>query len=885
MLDKKTAMVWAKKYLRGEDISNEINFEDLYLNLIQCEQFGYATEILLKKIEDNEDQGIEIKLTKYQDLAENIYKDSTLSSYFKFDKAINVLKSFCDLEHTKNSRTLGIAGAIYKDKWKFDHQFHNLLQSRAYYKKGYLIWKNKTHKNIQTETDCINTAVQYAHLNELIVIENLERLSESSEITSETLERFEKAQSTRKEIVDAYLIQSDEIIFKEGIDNKEKLYRALAEAFFGLRMYSKALYFIKQYTQDKSENWQIKSFCKLIYNLTFYQDKEKQQKSTNPNPFQKQEIIEELQKDCLLALELQLDLEEEQHKTKLKQQNKLGLGLSGGGFRAALFHIGVLAALAEKNTLKDIEVISCVSGGSIIGTYYYLKLKQLFESKSDDTIVQEDYIQIVKEIEVDFLAAVQKNIRMRLLTSFTDNLKMWKGNAYSRSHRLGELYEKYFYNSLLNKTITDPQKDFICMTDLFITPFATQNFKLSEDNWKRTNKIPQLILNATAVNTGHNWQFTASWMGEPPTFISDEFDVKPRLRRMYYDNAPEPFQNFRLGYAVAASSCVPVLFQPLVLKGLYKDFDLELIDGGVHDNQGIASILEQECNEIIVSDASAQMPDNAKHTSSGFSLFFRVDTILQERLREIQLLDLKSRKYTSIVSKLSIVHLKNGLAQLPVSWVNCTDVNRGLLYDKEIEDENSLLKFGLMKKIQKQLSEVRTDLDSFNDLESYALMYSGYQQMMHESTSLNIKKENWNFLKVAPDCTLPAQEKRMYNQLKVSSNVPFKIVRLSKWLSYSVIGIGGGVVLFLVVFLILNWNNSTPWYQIDITYNFVGFTLIVFLTGFLSKILSKVINFEGYIKKKMGLLALITFGWIISNFYILVFNPWYNRLGRVKDKN
>jgi hypothetical protein len=315
---------------------------------------------------------------------------------------------------------------------------------------------------------------------------------------------------------------------------------------------------------------------------------------------------------------------------------------------------------------------------------------------------------------------------------------------------------------------------------------------------------------------------------------------------------------------------------------LYKNFDLELIDGGVHDNQGIASILEQECNEIIVSDASAQMPDNAIHTANAMSLFFRVDTILQERLREIQLLDLKSRKYTSIVNKLSIVHLKNGLAQLPVSWINCTDVNRSIIYDKEIEDENALLKFGLMKKIQKGLSEVRTDLDSFNDLEGYALMYSGYQQMMHESSSINIKKENWNFLKVAESCTIPSKEKQLVNQLKVSCFVPFKIVRMSKGLSYSVLGIGSLLLLFLLVYLIMNWNNPTPWQQIDITYNFIGITLIVFLVGFLSKFLAKVINIESVVKKKAVLLVLITFGWVFSRIYIGVFNPWYNKMGNIK---
>jgi hypothetical protein len=45
---------------------------------------------------------------------------------------------------------------------------------------------------------------------------------------------------------------------------------------------------------------------------------------------------------------------------------KVGLGLSGGGFRASLFHIGVLAYLAEQDLLRHVEVLSCVSGGSII---------------------------------------------------------------------------------------------------------------------------------------------------------------------------------------------------------------------------------------------------------------------------------------------------------------------------------------------------------------------------------------------------------------------------------------------------------------------------------------------------------------------------------------
>lgn len=49
----------------------------------------------------------------------------------------------------------------------------------------------------------------------------------------------------------------------------------------------------------------------------------------------------------------------------LKQDMKIGLALSGGGMRAAIFHLGVLKWLAEQGLLKRIHHISSVSGASI----------------------------------------------------------------------------------------------------------------------------------------------------------------------------------------------------------------------------------------------------------------------------------------------------------------------------------------------------------------------------------------------------------------------------------------------------------------------------------------------------------------------------------------
>src|SRR2546429_7096385 len=44
--------------------------------------------------------------------------------------------------------------------------------------------------------------------------------------------------------------------------------------------------------------------------------------------------------------------------------SKIGLALSGGGFRATLFHLGVVAAFRQLGRLKEVGVVSCVSGRS-----------------------------------------------------------------------------------------------------------------------------------------------------------------------------------------------------------------------------------------------------------------------------------------------------------------------------------------------------------------------------------------------------------------------------------------------------------------------------------------------------------------------------------------
>ena len=54
----------------------------------------------------------------------------------------------------------------------------------------------------------------------------------------------------------------------------------------------------------------------------------------------------------------------------MTQRPRLGIALSGGGSRAMAFHLGCLRAMHDRGLLDQVEVLSTVSGGSVIGAMY-----------------------------------------------------------------------------------------------------------------------------------------------------------------------------------------------------------------------------------------------------------------------------------------------------------------------------------------------------------------------------------------------------------------------------------------------------------------------------------------------------------------------------------
>lgn len=67
-------------------------------------------------------------------------------------------------------------------------------------------------------------------------------------------------------------------------------------------------------------------------------------------------------------------------------RKRIGLALSGGGYRAAAYHIGTMRALHKLGILDVVDVISSVSGGSITAAYYVLNKDKGYDKFENEFI-------------------------------------------------------------------------------------------------------------------------------------------------------------------------------------------------------------------------------------------------------------------------------------------------------------------------------------------------------------------------------------------------------------------------------------------------------------------------------------------------------------------
>lgn len=867
------SVIKARGILRGQNLLTPREVLELAEDLKAEKVFTYARRILARTVRDariHDDKKLRLKI--YQQLSLCTYKDTDLPVDERLNRALVILREVEDLSETKNQETLGLTGAIYKRKWEIDNQKAQLERSLLYYLRGY--------------REGAGFDLGYTGINAAFVLDLLARQEEveakKANLTSETAaQRRAEARTIREDVIK----QVEPIVDKPGNDGPVGewwFYSTLAEAQFGLGNYEDAVGWLQKGKAAVKEihEWEYEATIKQFAALANAQSGDT---GLSGDDFE----------DTPAWKALKEFFGNNAAPVRSAFVGKIGLALSGGGFRASLFHIGMFARLAELDILRRVEVLSCVSGGSIIGAHYYLEVRKLLQSKPDDQITRQDYIDIVRRLETNFLTGVQRNIRVRVAAELLTNLKMIFLSNYTRTQRAGDLYEREIFSSVEDGEGDKPR----WLNNLNIKPAGEpDNFAPKYHNWRREAKAPILLLNAATLNTGHTWQFTTSWMGEPPAGIGSEIDGNDYLRRMYYHEAPDERQEMRLGHAVSASACVPGLFEPLALDKLYPNRTIRLVDGGVCDNQGIGGLLEQDCTVLLVSDGSGQMGSLPDPSNGLLGVPLRSNTILQARVRAAQYQELSARKRSALLRGFMFIHLKSDLTVDPVDWINCQDP-----YDASDDPDadhrkDPFTRYGIAKNIQERLAAIRTDLDSFSDAESYALMTSAYRMTEYELKDgkcvpgFQEPKEqvNWDFLAIEEAMKEPGgKNKYLMKLLGASNSLTFKIWKLSTPLKITA-WILGAAALALLVWACLRWANQRIFPTITIgragilALTIIAIALLTFIFG---KWFMRITRLRNTLTRIGIGIVMSLLGFLVARVHLHIFDKIFLRYGSLERFN
>jgi NTE family protein len=233
------------------------------------------------------------------------------------------------------------------------------------------------------------------------------------------------------------------------------------------------------------------------------------------------------------------------------------LCLSGGGFRAMLFHLGVVWRLNDGGWLPRLDRVSSVSGGSITAGLLATRWSQL---GFDDDGVARRFTELVAD-PIDEFA-----------TRRVDTPSILSGLAMpgvSIGERIAAIYRKELYGDSTLQDIPDR---------------------------------PRFIINATNLETGSLVLFS-----------------RREITDILVGRVPSP--EVPIAVAVAASSAFPPFLSPYQLDLSEFPWETEtenahtapefrrkisLTDGGVYDNLGLETAWRR-CRTILVSDAGGRL--------------------------------------------------------------------------------------------------------------------------------------------------------------------------------------------------------------------------------------------------------------------------------------
>jgi predicted acylesterase/phospholipase RssA len=254
----------------------------------------------------------------------------------------------------------------------------------------------------------------------------------------------------------------------------------------------------------------------------------------------------------------------------------IALSLSGGGYRAAGFHLGVLDMLNRLDLLNDVSALSTVSGGTFTGMRYALAQK-----------TGEAFPDFFERFRRDLRSVNVVNLALAKLTASPPSIPSCRWDVITAC---AQVYDEKF--------------------------FAGRRFEVFWED--PPMPLTDLTFNATEFRNAIAFRFQTrknGLIGNGKVFIS-----------------PAQARQIRLADIAAASSCFPGGFEPLnfpddfawpdtpegnaTLKELQaKEWaPLPLMDGGVYDNQGMGSLILDDSRRsdfglFIFSDTDPRQDD------------------------------------------------------------------------------------------------------------------------------------------------------------------------------------------------------------------------------------------------------------------------------------
>jgi NTE family protein len=262
-----------------------------------------------------------------------------------------------------------------------------------------------------------------------------------------------------------------------------------------------------------------------------------------------------------------------------------GLCLSGGGYRAMVFHLGALWRLYDAGLLGSVDRISSVSGGSITAGLLGLKWRQLSLEPA--------------RVLTDFVPHVVQPIRA-LASETIDAEAIVLGVALPGriSDRIAGAYKEHLFGDATLQDLPD---------------------------------TPRFVINATNIQSGVLWRFSRPYMGDYRVGLVRQPDV-PLARAVAASSAFPPVLSpveLRLNPdAFSPGSGIDLQRPPFTTKVI-------LADGGVYDNLGLETVWKRYAT-VLVSDGGGRMQAEPEPKSDWARHAYRVLDVIDNQVRSLR---------------------------------------------------------------------------------------------------------------------------------------------------------------------------------------------------------------------------------------------------------